>query len=264
MKNVIPVITAAILGLIAVFVVSRMQIKSHAEREEMVAVVVATRDLSPKEVIKEGFVTSRLVPKRALPAQSILWNRLNIVLGQEVLRSVAKGDYILFNDVGMSSTLSNLVTNGEWAVPVTFSDASLLQFLQPGDEIAIWGTYSTQKVIQNKDLSDQPTVIEEKATSVLFPCVRILDIGTGDGIRREEGVRNKTIIIALPPQQAGFLIAAQRIAELYPALRHTNDTIARNRLDAGMIDDSTFAETRKGLVSVRLPAIPGFNNGGEQ
>ena len=263
MKNIIPIIVAVVVALAAVFAVSRMRGKQGTMQEEMVEVVTATRDLEPKEVIKEGFVTPRLVPKKALPAQSIPWSKLNIVLGQEVLRSVAKGDYILLNDVGMNRTLSNLVTNGEWAVPVTFSDDSLLQFIQPGDEIAIWATYATQRVIQNKDLSAQPTVIEEKATSVLFPCVRILDIGTGDGIRREEGVRSKTIMIALPPQQAGLLIAAQRIAELYPALRHTNDTSVRNRLDTGVIDDSTFAATREGLKPVRLPVIPGTGNGGK-
>ena len=187
MKNVIPIIVAVIIALAAVFAVSRMRGTQNSMQEEMVEVVTATRDLGAKETIKEGFVTSRSVPKSALPAQSIPWNKVNIVLGQEVLRSIAKGDYILLNDVGMSRTLSNLVTTGEWAVPVTFSDNSLLQFVQPGDEIAIWGTFSTQKVLESKDLSTQPTVIEEQATSVLFPCVRILDIGTGDGIRREEG-----------------------------------------------------------------------------
>ena len=202
----------------------------------------------------------RWVPRSALPAQSIEWSKVNIVLGQEVLRTVAKGDYILFNDVGSNRSLSHLVSSGEWAVPVTFSDDSLLQFLQPGDEIAIWGTYSSKRTIPSADLSSPPKVIEERATSVIFPCVRILDIGTGDGIRREEGVRNKTIIIALPPQQAGLLIAAQRIAELYPALRHSNDTAARNRLDAGIINDLTFSAARKDLTPVKLPEIPGKNH----
>lgn len=257
MKNTIPIIIAVILALAAVFAVSRIRGSQNASNEDLIEIVAAARDLIAKENIKEGYVAPRLVPKSALPAQSIPWSKVNIVLGQEVLRSVAKGDYILLNDVGMDRSLSNLVTDGEWAVPVTFSDDSLLQFLQPGDEIAIWGTYSSKRTIPSADLSSPPTIVEERATSVLFPCVRILDIGTGDGIRREEGVRSKTIIIALPPQQAGFLIAAQRVAELYPALRHSNDTAARNRLDAGVVNESTFAESRNGLAPVRLPEIPG-------
>ena len=260
MKNTIPIIIAVVLALAAVFAVSRMRSNKDVSSENMVEIVSAARDLSAKETIKEGYVVPRLVPQNALPAKSIPWAKVNIVLGQEVLRSIAKGDYILLNDVGMNHSLSNLVTGGEWAVPVTFSDDSLLQFLQPGDEIAIWGTYSSKTTIPSADLSKPPTVVEEKATSVLFPCVRILDIGTGDGIRREEGVRNKTIIVALPPQQAGLLIAAQRVAELYPALRHSNDMAARNRLDAGVINDSTFSEMRKGLIPVKLPEIPGKTN----
>ena len=60
-----------------------------------------------------------------------------------------------------------------------------------------------------------------------------------------------------------MLIAAQRVAELYPALRHTNDSTARNRLDAGLIDDSTFSDTREGLETVKLPKIPGTSKGDE-
>ena len=257
MKNTIPIVIAVILALAAVFAVSRMRSTTSASSENTVEIVAAARDLSAKESIKEGFVVPRRVPVKALPAKSIPWSKVNIVLGQEVLRSIAKGDYILLNDVGMNHSLSNLVTNGEWAVPVTFSDDSLLQFVQPGDEIARWGTYSSKRTIPSADLSSAPTVIEEKATSVILPCVRVLDIGTGDGMRREEGVRNKTIIIALPPQQAGLIIAAQRVAELYPALRHSNDTAARNRLDAGVINDSTFSDMRNGLLTVKLPEIPG-------
>ena len=137
MKNTIPIIIAVILALAAVFAVSRIRGSQNASNEDLIEIVAAARDLIAKENIKEGYVAPRLVPKSALPAQSIPWSKVNIVLGQEVLRSVAKGDYILLNDVGMDRSLSNLVTDGEWAVPVTFSDDSLLQFLQPGDEIAI-------------------------------------------------------------------------------------------------------------------------------
>ena len=256
MKNVIPVVVAVVLALGAVLAVSRMRTVAQGN-EDNVQVVIAARDLTAGELVKEGFIAARTVPRKALPAQAILWNKSALVVGQEVLRSVSRGDYIMLNDVGMNKSLSRIVANGEWAVPVTFSDYSLIQFMQPGDEIAIWATYSVTKSVKNPDLSKAPMLVEEKATSVLFPCVRILDIGGGDGVQREEGIRNKTVILSLPPQQAGILIAAQREAELFPALRRSNDITARNRLDAGMVTADTFAESRKGLSVVKLPQVAG-------
>jgi Flp pilus assembly protein CpaB len=87
--------------------------------------------------------------------------------------------------------------------------------------------------------------------------VRILDIGSGDGISREEGANVRAVIVALPPQQAATLVAAQRVAELYPALRKSDDSSSLNRLDGGVVDDSTFLDLRKGLTPVKVPEIGG-------
>lgn len=257
MKNSIPLIMAVLLGLAAVFVVSRMMKKSSDTREGMVLVVAATRDLSVKEEILDGYIWAREIPESALSSRHVPWSKATMILGQAMLRSIAKNDFIMLNDVGMSKSLNLLVGEGEWAVPVTFSDNGITQFLQPGDEIAILGTFSVKKSIPSKDLSAEPVVIEERATSVIFPSVRILDIGSGDGISREEGSNERAVIVALPPQQAATLVAAQRVAELYPALRRANDSSSLNRLDGGVVDDTTFSELRKGLTPVKIPEIPG-------
>lgn len=257
MKNSIPLIMAVLLGLAAVFVVSRMMKKSSDTREGMVLVVAATRDLGVKEEILDGYIWAREIPESALSSRHVPWSKATMILGQSMLRSIAKNDFIMLNDVGMSRSLNLLVGEGEWAVPVTFSDNGITQFLQPGDEIAILGTFSVKKSIPSKDLSAEPIVVEERATSVIFPSVRILDIGSGDGISREEGNNQRAVIVALPPQQAATLVAAQRVAELYPALRRANDSSSLNRLDGGVVDDTTFGELRKGLTPVKIPEIPG-------
>ena len=236
MKNAIPLIMAVLLGLAAVFVVSRMMKKSSGTREGMVSVVAATRDLSIKEEILDGYIWAREIPESALSSRHVPWSKATMILGQSMLRSIAKNDFIMLNDVGMSKSLNLLVGEGEWAVPVTFS---------------------VKKSIPSKDLSAEPVVVEERATSVIFPSVRILDIGSGDGISREEGNNVRSVIVALPPQQAATLVAAQRVAELYPALRRANDSSSLNRLDGGVVDDSTFGELRKGLIPVKIPEIPG-------
>ena len=177
------------------------------------------------------------------------------VTGQSTVRTIARNDHILASDVsGLDVRLDMAVGEGEWAVPVTFSDPSLVQFLQPGMEIAILGTSIMQEVIQKTDASEKPDVVEHRATSVVFPCVRILDIGKGDAIRRSEDIgANGTIIVALTPRQASTLVAAQRTMELYPALRKTNDKNALKRRDVGIVTEATFKGLRENLEAVTLP-----------
>ena len=89
--------------------------------------------------------------------------------------------------------------------------------------------------------------------SVLFPCVRILDVGRGDAIRRTEDYGGETIIVSLTPRQAMTLAAAQRKMELFPALRRANDVNALRRRDVGVVDEKTFQELKQNLETVVLP-----------
>lgn len=256
MKNTWPLVIAVILGCAAVFMVSRMiSSQRTAAKVETVSVVAATRDLEQNEIVKADFIGERVISRDTLSPRLVRWEQRNMIIGQSVLRPVARGDYVTLNDVGISSSLGRRVSEGEWAVPVTFSDSSLLQFLRPGDEIAVLGTFSVKKTIPSANLSEPPTVVEERATSVLLPHVRILDVGMGDAATGDLGAKPKTIILSLPPQQASMLVAAQQTAELYPALRRSDDPSSRNRTDGGVVDETTFNELRKGLKSVVLPDV---------
>jgi Flp pilus assembly protein CpaB len=256
MKNTLPLVIAVILGFAAVFMVSRMVQSQRAQAEvPTVEVVGAARELTQGEEIKEEYLAKRRVPQEAVSPRHVLWKEKNMILRQSVLRPVGRGDYVTLNDVGLSAGLGRRVAEGEWAVPITFSDTSLLQFLQPGDEVAILGTFAVKKEIASQNLSEAPQVVEERATQVVLPSVRILDVGVGDGMTGGLGGKTKTLIVSLPPQQAAMVVAAQQIAELYPALRRTSDPSARNRLDGGVVDDVTFGELRKGLKSVVIPEV---------
>ncbi len=257
MKNIIPLIIAVVLGLIAVFAVSRLIRTTDGEKEDQyVWVVAAAKDITPKDgPIKESWLMKRRVEISSMPNKAIAWEQLHRVTGQSTVRTIAKNDYILSSDVsGMDVRLDAAIGEGEWAVPVTFSDPSLVQFLQPGMEIAILGTSLMQEVVKKTDVTEKSEVVEQRATSVIFPCVRILDIGKGDAIRRNEDMGgNGTIIVALTPQQSATLVAAQRTMELYPALRRANDTNALKRRDVGIVNDSTFKGLKANLEPVSLP-----------
>ncbi len=256
MKNTIPLIVAVVLAAAAVFAVSRMiRPKEDDSQKQYVEVVAATQLIPVNAEITDAMLKARTVDIDSVPAKAIPISQKNRVIGQKVTRAIAENDYVVLDDVaGRGRTLSELVGEGEWAVPVTFADASLVQFLEPGIEIAILGTFTVKKTVAKMDSTEKPDVVEEEATHVVFPCVRILDIGHGDGIRRDEGERrNGTIVVSLAPQQAATLVAAQRKMDLYPALRRPADGGSMKRRDVGMVTEKTFEDLRKGLEAVSLP-----------
>ena len=259
MKNTIPLIVAIVLGAAAVFSVSRMIRPSEGDREKLyVWVVSAAKEITPKDgAIKESWLMKRRVEASSIPAKAIPWAQINRVVGQSTLRTVSRGDYVLFSDVaGMEIRLSGALAEGEWAVPVTFSDPALVRFLQPGDEVAILATSVTQEIVPKTDASEKPDIVETRTTSVIFPCVRILDIGKGDGIRRDEDAGGSgTIIVAMTPQQSATLVAAQRTMELFPALRRQNDTHALKRRDVGVVTDATFNDKKTGIKANLEPVV---------
>ncbi len=246
MKNIIPLIVAVILGLVAVFAVSRTIAGKDERKEQLVEVVAASRMLEAGEALSEGFIYSRSVAVSSLPKQHVKWNNRNMIIGQKLVHSVAKGDYVLLSDVGgVTLSKGNIIGDGEWGVPVSFADNTLVKMLQPGDEIAIVGTYKLQQTVKKgKDVDAGTDVIQRTVTTVIFPRVRILEL-TGSGV-----------LLSLPPQQALALTAIQQQAELFPLLRKTNDTKAMNRKDGGIYEDRTLTELADGLNHIEIPAVP--------
>ncbi len=260
-KNIIPLIVSVMLGLAAVYFVSKLLFeKEKTETEAKVSVVVAARDLDANDELSQGALTYKDIPKSAVPKNALLWENVSLAYGQLLPHAVSEGAYILMTDIRAQATLSDCARQGEWTIPVTFSDPALVKMLMPDDEIAIISTYVGKEVVMDKDMkvSDGSgvKVNETRETSVLLPCVRVIGIANERGSFRESGSSSGTIFVSLPPQQAMILIAAQRESELYPVLRKRNDSVALNRKDGGVVNAGTFARIRKGLASAELPEIP--------
>ena len=246
MKNIIPLVVAVALGLAAVFAVSRTLSSRDDSREAKVEVVAASRRLTEGEVVDEGFINPRLVAVSSLPTQHVKWSNRSMILGQKLVHTVVKGDYILLSDVGgVTLSKGNIIGEGEWGVPVSFADNTLVKMLQPGDEIAIVGTYTIQEEVKKaKDVDAAPEIVKRRVTTVIFPRVRILELTTNG------------VLLSLPPQQALALTAIQQQADLFPLLRKTNDTKALNRKDGGIYEDETLSVLADGLNRIDIPAVP--------
>ncbi len=254
MKNFIPLVLAVLLGLAAVLAVGRLLHARRQATEKTTTVVAVARDVNAGEVLTSDAVMEKKVPVSARPAQAIFWTRAEMVVGQKALRSIAQGDYVLLSDVGLSRSMADIVGEGEWAVSLTVPAGGIARIVQPGDEVAVIGTFKVKSQVKTADLSAAPEEIAREATLVLFPRVRVLDVGTlATGGEASAG----ELILALPPQQAQVLIAAQGKSRLTLALRRPGDEAAINRIDTGMVNEETFDKLMQGLKTFEMPPVPG-------
>ena len=245
MKNVIPVITAVILGLAAVFAVSRVMSKQTVTPDAKVAIVASSQALKVGETITEAFIYPKQVSVNSLPQQRILWENRSLVLGQKTLSPIAKNDYILFSNIGLSSSMGNIIGQGEWGVPVSFADSTLLKVIQPADEIAIVGVFNVKVAVKTQKNADAaPETVTKRVSTVIYPRVRVL-----------EKCGNSAVILSMPPQQAIALINVQQQCELYPVLRRTNDIKGLSRKDGGIFEDSVLAKLVNDLEPIDIPDV---------
>ena len=251
-KNIIPLVLAVILALAAVFAVNRLiGEKTSAGRENMIEVLVAARPLAQGEIINEGAFTKKNIPQTAAPSQAILWKQQSMILNLKVKSAIAEGDYIVFDDIGESGGLSDMVGEREWAVSISLNGGAITKQLRPGDEIAIIGTFTLREVKKSPIAGQQGEETTRRITTVILPQVRILGL---DGNKQQGG---DEFILALPPAQAQMLIAAQaQGVELAPALRKPHDENNVNRISIGYTDADTFNALAEDLERTTIPAVP--------
>ena len=244
MKNVIPLITAVLLGLAAVFAVSKTMKKNERPQEKMRRVLIVTGEIEAGELIQESRIGIKSIPESAAPKNCIDEGNRAFTFNQRTKRKIARGDYLLYNDIELDQSKSRALGDGQWGVPVTFADGVLLRMLQPGDDIAIIGTFSYKEQVRTGKNADASTKeVTKNVTTVLYPRVSILEIN------------GSTVLLSMPPRQAVALTAIQRKASLYPLLRKKNDDYALNRKDGGKFEDSALTEmlTELQKESITIP-----------
>ena len=245
MKNVIPLITAVLLGLAAVFAVSKTMKNNEKPEEKMRNVLIVTGEIMPGEQIQESRIGVKSIPGSAAPKNCIDESNKAFTFNQRAKRKIARGDYILYSDIELDQSKSRALGDGQWGVPVTFADGVLIRMLQPGDDIAIIGTFVYRDRIRTEKNADaEAKVVEKTVTAVIYPRVSILEI------------QGNSVLLSLPPEQAIAMTAIQRKAKLYPILRKKKDDNALSRMDGGKFEDSALVDMLKGLQKIEIPLVP--------
>lgn len=252
MKNFIPLILAVVLGLAVVVGINQVLAEKEKGATAMVSVVASAQQIPVGGLITPSVLVKKDIPRNTMPAKAVPWDQRELLLKQKSIKLITSGDYILWSDLGGSNGMSSLIGEGEWAISVPFSDSAIAQILRPGDEIAIIGTFS-EKTKTNNVMADgkkQPVSSSKRVTLTVLPRVRIISVS---------GESNSVVIVALKPEQAQLLIDAQRIANLYPALRRPNDVSNIDRLKTGKIAPDTYDKLVTGQKIIELPAVPDAN-----
>jgi hypothetical protein len=225
MKNTIPLIMAVILGLAAVFAVSRTVARSSSGRERRIEVVVAGTDLEENAELSKVNLSKKSIPYSGyINHQQVPYEDVALLEGRKLKRAVASNGFIFYDDVeGSESGFSHEVVTGEWVVPVHFADATLAGMMEEGDEVAIVTIHDETLLQESEGGKAQINRVPEQRTIVLFPQLRIL---------RKEG---DDIFVSLPPKKAMMLLTANRNMPLFPMLRRRGDTTNLSVADGGIV-----------------------------
>ncbi|MBQ4481297.1 MAG: hypothetical protein II943_11745 [Victivallales bacterium] len=231
MKNLIPVITAVLLGLATVFAVSKATNKNTVEAKQngkMIKVLVASETIKKGEMLDNKQFMAVDIPEAYFERLS---NDLckeedqSLIQGKRSKRPITKGDYILVSYFDEDSELGK----GKWGVPVTFSDSALLRMLKVGDEIAIAGTFTyTSRQSESKDENAEKKEVSRTVTMVLYPNETIQEI------------QGTTVLFAMEPEKAVKLTAIQRRVKLFPLKRRPNDDSFTNRTEISKFEDGNL------------------------
>lgn len=218
MKNTIPLVIAVMLGLAAVFAVSRTIARNRGDEIQKISVLVANKNLSAGEEVRNDDISVMAIQREAyIPHQHVRAENSNWVAGQKLQRSVAKGGFIMIDDVvSQGRGLASEIADGEWCVPVHFADSSLIDSVQPGDDIAIVMIVQDAMATGRTDDEGVAEYVKVQTARVLFPSISVLR-KTQDGI-----------LVSLNPQEAQRLLMAQLNAPLYPMLRKSGDSMHRS------------------------------------
>lgn len=125
MKNIIPLVVSVVLGLAAVFVVSKTLFdRKETKDEATISIIVAARDIDSDEELVEGSLTYRDIPKSVLPHGALLWENVAMIYGQRAQHSIARSDYILISDIQLKISLGDCSKEGEWTTGNVFGSGS--------------------------------------------------------------------------------------------------------------------------------------------
>lgn len=239
MKKYLPLIIAAILGLIATFLVN-VYIQQQAEeakrgiietQKNLSTVVIAIQDIPAGATISEGMVKEETVNVGMLQPRAA--TTLDRVLNKITVAPISKDEQILLNKLtvgGQEFSLSAKIPAGKRAITIPVDNISSVGgMIRPGDHVDVVG------IVPIPGIGPDGKQVNQMTNMPLFQNVLVLAVGqdfaTAAGTQKQAAV-SPIITFALSPQEANLIAFVQEQGKIRLILRSPQDATVQPAVPA--------------------------------
>jgi pilus assembly protein CpaB len=208
------ILAAVVLGFIAVYLIWNLEQKRERQaKKNWTQVVVALQDIPARSKVAREMVTLTPVPKELI-VTGVLTDPKQVD-GRLTLARIRKQDQIRASDLvgeGQGPSLAFEIPAGMRAIAIQAGEVLAVgTAVKPGDRVDILATYSDP-------------VLRQQTTQMILQNVLVLAVNKGEtDAQGKGGGANSSMTLAVKPEEAELLTAADRAGALRVALRGVQD-----------------------------------------
>jgi pilus assembly protein CpaB len=234
------ILAAVFLGLVAAYMLWNIERKREAQaREHWTPVVVARDDIPAHTKITSDMVTLTPYPKDLIITGAIQDRKE--VEGHVTLGRLKAKEQIRPTDLlgeGQSPSISYDIPDGMRAIAIPASEVSAVgTAVKPGDHVDIIATYS------------EPNTHQE-TTQMILQNVLVLAVNKGETESQGKTGANSSMTLAVKPEDAELLMAADRAGVLRVMLRAPSD---KNVISSPGVTVRDFGGTKTFELATKSP-----------
>lgn len=275
MKNLLPLIVAFILGLVAVFGVQEYIKKKDAAFNEKIkpkTVIVASTKINSGQKITVDCLSKRDFPEEMLPENVVSPDALKDILNKPVNRDVYQGEPILWSFLGMqktSTTLSQVIKSDERAITISVDGVNGVDgYIQPNDRVDMYITTEVptkkKQEVPTKDGGVTTIEVEAKKEVAFLLLQNVTVLATGASFGRgvaETKQEYSTITLSVSTQEAGLIKFATEAGHLSLTLRNPEDFNETSKIDIFDMDSVLDVAKLREIQDLRKKRIEVYKQG---
>lgn len=217
-RSLTVLVLAVFLGLGAMLMTRRLMSKPATVQDDTQEILVATRDFKEEEILKLDMVKTVRMSKSAVPVGA--FSSFKDVEERWVKTTMLEGDPIVDKKLGPKGSPPGLVSNiptgmGAYAVEVN-EQSGVSGFILPGHHVDVVRFETNDKAQMQRG----ETILQD---------IQVLAAGQVFTRPEEKALLNRTVTLAVSPDQVDVLVAAKAKGPLSLSLRGVNDHEVVNR-----------------------------------
>jgi pilus assembly protein CpaB len=230
MKNILSLIVAVILGIVAVLAVQTYINKMKSRyAENKVLVAVANMKVDENAIITREMVTQQVLDKKGKTDDMVAWEDAGNLINRAVRKGFNQGEIFLWSQIGEAipkEILAQKVEMGSRALTLNITGiAAVSDMIHPHDQVDLIGTFDIPKVetravpLPAGGVGKMDVTTKEQSSFVLLQNVTVLAVGK----RYEKEATGGNLTVVVTPEEAIYLIFASQNGKVTAILRNPED-----------------------------------------